>query len=96
MQSTGGRDWLAGLERFVIAARLLVESRAVVRAEEGDVEVMSRQHEAQIRAVVLERKMAGRSSVDIAMSDPALEGVDELRSKLGGLDGEVKRRYPEG
>lgn len=96
MQSTGGRDWLAGLERFVIAARLLEESRAVVRAEEGDIEVMSRQHEAQIRAVVLERKMAGRSSVDIAMSDPALEGVDELRSKLGGLDGEVKRRYPEG
>jgi hypothetical protein len=40
--------------------------------------------------------MAGRSSVDEAMSDPASEGADELRSKLGGLDGEVKRRYPEG
>jgi hypothetical protein len=30
------------------------------------------------------------------MSDPASEGADELKSMLGGLDGEFKRRYPEG
>lgn len=93
--TTEGRDWSVALDRFVITSRLIAESEAV-RAEEGDDESERRRLWARHKAHVLERKMAGRSSVDEAMSDPANEGADELRSMLGGLDGEFKRRYPEG
>jgi DNA primase len=93
--TTEGRDWSVALDRFVITSRLIAESEAV-RAEEGNDESERRRLWARHKAHVLERKMASRSSVDEAMSDPANEGADELRSKLGGLDGEVKRRYPEG
>jgi DNA primase len=93
--TTEGRDWSVALDRFVITSRLVAESEAV-RAEEGDDESERRRLWARHKAHVLERKMASRSSVDEAMSDPANEGADELRSMLGGLDGEFKRRYPEG
>ena len=50
------------------------------------------QHEAQIKAFVLERRQASRSSVDEALSNPASEGVEELRAMLGGFDDEMKRK----
>lgn len=98
LQSSEGRDWFTGLERFVTATQLLVESTAVVRAEEGDVELMSLQHEAQIKAFVLERRQTSRSSIDEAQADPASDGAAELKSRLDSFDDEMKRkrRYSEG
>lgn len=93
-RSSEGRDWLDALERFPVAATIAGEAKATVLGDDS-IGGLSAQHEARIRAMMLDRRKANRSMVDEAADSTSDGGAKRLQAAVGGMKDAMERRRPE-
>jgi DNA primase len=89
-----GREWLLALERFPAANAVSDEVRAAGREPEEQI-FADRSDFARRKALVAERELMRRPRGG-QETEAAERGATELWTAVDGLDGEIKRRFPEG
>jgi DNA primase len=95
LSSMEGREWFLALERFPAAAAVSEEARAVIREVESDGATERAPTLARLKAVIAEREQARRPQSG-QETEAAEKGASELWNAVDDLDGEIKRRFPDG